>query len=117
MDSAGPREQCLLPMYLYVSNLLNPLSLYDNYLLNPLSLCDTYLLNPQVKADLLFSWIVLDPESNAYSFDDFFVAMRSFERYYPCVYTCICNICSIGSIVIPEEGGPAAARPGLPPVV
>lgn len=49
-----------------------------------MSLCSSVLLlsdvSIEVKADQLFSWIALDPESSAFSFDDFFVAMRSFER-------------------------------------
>jgi hypothetical protein len=49
-----------------------------------MSLCSSALLLSRVpieiKADLLFSWILLDPEASAYSFDDFFLAMKSFER-------------------------------------
>jgi WD40 repeat protein len=49
-----------------------------------MSLCSSVLLlseiSIEIKADKLFSWIALDPESSAFSFDDFFVAMRSIER-------------------------------------
>ena len=49
-----------------------------------MSLCSSVLflseISIETKADQLFSWIALDPESSAFSFDDFFVAMRSFER-------------------------------------
>jgi hypothetical protein len=49
-----------------------------------MSLCSSVLflsdISIEVKADQLFAWIALDLESSAFNFDDFFVAMKSFER-------------------------------------
>ena len=49
-----------------------------------MSLCSSILflseVSIEVKADQFFSWIALDPTISAFNFDDFFVAMKSFER-------------------------------------
>lgn len=49
-----------------------------------MSLCSSVLLLSQQsiewKADTLFSWISIGPESAEFSFEDFFVALKSFER-------------------------------------
>jgi microtubule-associated protein-like 6 len=49
-----------------------------------MAVCSSILLLSQtsleMKIDQLFCWITLDPESHGFSYEDFLVAMRSFER-------------------------------------
>lgn len=82
--SKNDRNQVLKDIKVYI-DLLEELSHNSSSkIIDFMAVCSSVLflsyISIKIKSDQLFSWIVLDPESNQFSFDDFFLAMKSFER-------------------------------------